>query len=212
MSGAPSIPFTYWGIWQAPQNQKVIFLVLAVICFVLAAYFIWAKERNEVCNLEDKLDPKLKIKFDPLVAAYMNPQIQPNGERTLHVRPLVVCSKRVTNCWGKLKALYKWKNEEWERINPRDTSEFHWANIGAQQWPLDPNTEQYLEVLTFSEKTNVPNLEVRYIPIADQNWYEPGCSYRVDIAVCGDDNAYAEISLEFRAGETWDKPVVSQLI
>jgi hypothetical protein len=52
MSGGLSVPIAGWGLFVAPDSQKELFFGLAVVCLFLAAYFVWAKERDRVLALE----------------------------------------------------------------------------------------------------------------------------------------------------------------
>ena len=67
MSGAPSIPFTYWALFHASEDQKPTFLVLAGVSIVLAAYFVWARERSELISLRAKLGAAYSLGIDNLV-------------------------------------------------------------------------------------------------------------------------------------------------
>lgn len=62
MSGALSVPFAYWGLFQAPDNQKSLFLLMACFSFILSAYFVWVREREKVIEVMGKL-AKIGSKF-----------------------------------------------------------------------------------------------------------------------------------------------------
>ncbi len=55
MSGALSVPFAYWGLFRAPDDQKSLFIVLACFAIVVASFSMWFKERQQVLTLRDKL-------------------------------------------------------------------------------------------------------------------------------------------------------------
>lgn len=62
MSGAISVPFAYWGLFQAPDSQKTLFLISAFVSFILSAYLIWVGERKQVIAVLEKL-AKVGSKF-----------------------------------------------------------------------------------------------------------------------------------------------------
>jgi hypothetical protein len=55
MSGAVSVPFTYLGL-QAPDSQKTLFFVLASVCVLMSAYFVWARERRSLVDMQNRLE------------------------------------------------------------------------------------------------------------------------------------------------------------
>lgn len=56
MSGAISVPFAYWGLFQAPDSQKSIFILMACVSFILSAYLVWVREREKVIELLGRLE------------------------------------------------------------------------------------------------------------------------------------------------------------
>ncbi len=55
MTGAPTLPLAVWGGYFAPDEQKFWFFCLAAICLVIAAFFVWSKERIALNVAENKL-------------------------------------------------------------------------------------------------------------------------------------------------------------
>lgn len=62
MSGAISVPFAYWGLFQAPDSQKTLFLILAFVSFISSTYLMWVGERKQVIAALEKL-AKVGSKF-----------------------------------------------------------------------------------------------------------------------------------------------------
>jgi hypothetical protein len=58
VTGILSIPFTVAALMSASDYAKPIFVTLALICFVLTVYFVWARERERVQNLEESADER----------------------------------------------------------------------------------------------------------------------------------------------------------
>jgi hypothetical protein len=64
MSGGASIPFALIGLWLGEAWQGRLFFALAGVCLILAAYFMWRKERERVDELSERVRPKLKCSFN----------------------------------------------------------------------------------------------------------------------------------------------------
>ena len=59
MSGGISVPFTIGGVF-APDYLQPLSIALAVVCIFIASYFIWAKERQRIYELEEGLNPNIQ--------------------------------------------------------------------------------------------------------------------------------------------------------
>jgi hypothetical protein len=66
MSGGLSVPFTIAALFFADSDsQKRLFVALAVVSLIVAAYSVWAKERGKVVALQEIVTPRLAISFEP---------------------------------------------------------------------------------------------------------------------------------------------------
>jgi hypothetical protein len=64
MSGAFSVPFTAVGTLFESVPAKPLWLLLAFASLVMAAYLIWAGEREKTIRLQARLEPKLRGSFN----------------------------------------------------------------------------------------------------------------------------------------------------
>lgn len=58
MSGAPSVPFAIYALF-APEQQKALFVALAFLCVLLAAFWVWRKERKAALAVFQQYERKL---------------------------------------------------------------------------------------------------------------------------------------------------------
>ncbi len=64
MSGPASVPLTILAIYLEGPWVKAGLIILAFICAWIAAYRVWAAERERVRVLEDRLSPKIDVYLD----------------------------------------------------------------------------------------------------------------------------------------------------
>lgn len=63
MSGGASVPFAIAGAYVDGAVLKVILLVTALLCFVIATYTVWRPLKISNRSLRKQLKPKLKLSF-----------------------------------------------------------------------------------------------------------------------------------------------------
>lgn len=80
MSGGASVPFAIAAVFVEQTYQKVLLAGAAILCFVLAAYRIWATERKARNAAEDRVK-----------------QLESEYARALHLAAINVAEKRQTS-------------------------------------------------------------------------------------------------------------------
>jgi hypothetical protein len=65
MSGAPSVPAAIAAFLVENKTARVCLTITAVVCFVLAALFVWREQYKKVVTLTKLLIPKFAVQYDP---------------------------------------------------------------------------------------------------------------------------------------------------
>ena len=60
MSGGLSIPFAFAALYLQDPNIKLLFVILAICCLLIAPYIVWSKERKALIQAQIKLDEREK--------------------------------------------------------------------------------------------------------------------------------------------------------
>jgi hypothetical protein len=104
--GVFSVPFTVLTNVLPPRwdAARPIFGVMAVLFFSIAAYSVWATERQRLVVLESHLAPRLRFEFDPNQPKFVSVTPTQGGFDMLYVRVLArALSPTVNNCRGYLQ-------------------------------------------------------------------------------------------------------------
>src|SRR5882672_10062573 len=80
MSGGASIPFAALAVFLDNKWAQVIFAATALCCAWFAAYRVWKPERQKVCDLQERLAPKIVITVGPV---HTEETLNNNGVRGL---------------------------------------------------------------------------------------------------------------------------------
>jgi hypothetical protein len=217
MSGPLTVPAAIMAAYASSDKAKVAFGLTALACLVFTAYWVWRAERLNVIALQGKLDPKLSLHFAPALEPFVSPttltDIPPGMNNVLYVRVLPRCNAQVDDCRGILVRVQKWEGGIWKRTAFDEVHDLAWSNHPSPSerlMTLYPNTDQYLDVFRipqYSGKIEVP-LVGGLIPNNAVEVFRSGGTFRFDIAVVGDGNARADISLKISTGPTWDAPTI----
>jgi hypothetical protein len=118
MSGGASVPFTVLAVFVDAKWAQLIFAGCALICAWFAAYRVWKPERQKVCDLEERLRPKLRVRFDKAVpdcmpiVTFMHPDgVQTKG-RCFRLQVMSDSDSKLYDCMGWLAELRNLKTQQ----------------------------------------------------------------------------------------------------
>lgn len=139
--------------------------------------------------------------------------VHPPFNHAIYVRVRVKSATQIANCRGILKRVLKLKNGEWEATSLCEPQDLIWSNYPAPSDRLiriDAGVDQCLDVCRILETnaTIQPTIVGFAMPNHSRRLFESAGTYRFDIAVAGDENARAEISISVKTGATWDTPAI----
>lgn len=215
MSGGVSVPFAYWGLFQAPDDQKLIFLFLALLCFFIAAYLVWKKERDRVCDLEALLDPKLQLTFDPNHLAFVH-ETNWNVSQVLVIHVLPTCKSPVDNVSGFLNSIHRLNDKaEWEPTQFNEAIPLTWSYPNTKEpLTLYPKPDKYLNAFFVFENPFqiVPGVWELTYPKRMHGILNANDVYKINICVTGAAHAFAEIYLKLQIGNQWNKPKILEIM
>ena len=214
MSGPLSVPAAFAAAYASTPIARMFFGATAVACLVITAYWAWRAEHVEVLRLREALDPKLSIEFDghrfPFVARTTLTGALVGMDGVVYVRVLPKCRAQVTNCHGVLMRVMRLDGSEWVPTAYSEAQTLIWSNHpdpADKLIRLDPDIEQFLDVFRisqFSGSIEVPLLGGR-VPNNALGVFQNGGTFRFDVAVVGDQQARAVISLKVKTATEWDK-------
>jgi len=167
---------------------------------------------RRVIALEEKLAPKLELRFDRNTQGCVHETHFSGGTtapyQVLFVRVLPVCNSRVTNCVGFLSGVYRLDNGEWQPTALDERLDLTWANRGnAEPITIQSGLPQYLDVFCIPSSNRIALcVASNVIPNRAASVLDAPGIFRMDVGVMGDDNAVASISLLVQLGATWNAP------
>jgi hypothetical protein len=213
MTGPVSVVAALASVFFSNTAARITTAVTAFLCAAYTAYAVWEAQRRKVVALEEKLDPKLNLHFDPEHPSCVSrvPGSATNG--MLYVRVLPTCSAQVTGCRGILKRVRELKDDTWKGTGYNEAQNLIWSNFpdpSDRLLRLDPGVDQYLDVFMIYESTGIihPLLVANRIPVVASDAFHEGGIFRFDISVTGDNNAHASLSLKVTTTDKWYKPII----
>lgn len=219
MSGPLGVPATAVAAFFTTGASQVAFIAAAVAAFVFTAYWVWRAEHLQVEALQERLEPRLSLSFvpgqEPFVAHAKLDTSWPPLNDVIYVRVLARCNSQVDNCRGVLNRVLKLVNGEWTPTAYREPQSLIWANFPEPKdrtVRLDGGIDQYLDVFRSGPITGSqiqPTLVGMAIPNHAVDVFKDGGTFRFDIAVVGDGNVRAELSLRVSKGAEWDDIAVA---
>ena len=192
---------------ELPDVGRGALIVIAILAILIIA--AWRR----LVLLENKLDPKLVLTFNPQDKGCVHHTLLGEKVKTLFVRVLPVCESRVSNCVGFLSGVYKLSRGSWEKTNFDERLDLTWGNRDGNPVPIQHGIHQYLDVFCIPETVNqiVPCTANSKIPSRAKDVFNSATVFKIDVGVMGDNNAFATVSLKVEMGETWDKAKIEQL-
>ena len=137
--------------------------------------------------------------------------VHPPFNHALYVRVRARAGTQIANCRGILKRVLKLNNGEWEPTSLCEPQDLIWSNYPAPADRLiriDGGVDQCLDVCRILEANAViqPTIVGFTMPNHSLRLFDRAGTYRFDVAIAGDGNARAEISISLETGMTWDTP------
>jgi hypothetical protein len=214
MSGPLGVPAAAVGAFLTTGASRVAFIAAALAALVFTAYWVWRGERLQVLALQRRLEPRLSLSFisgqEPFVARTTLNTSWPPLNDAVYVRVLARCNSQVDNCRGVLKRVLRLVDSEWRPTAYREPQSLIWANFpdpADRNIRIDGGIDQYLDVFVCSVAGGGiirPTLVGMVIPNHAVDVFKGGGTFQFDIAVAGDGNARAELSLRVSTGDKWD--------
>lgn len=102
MSGGASVPFAIAAVYYSDSEVLQVFLC-ALSCAWFAAYRIWKPERQRVCELEERLAPRIRVFLDSTCNGIREVKVE-RGDKSKWVQimvepltegPLIQCEARL---------------------------------------------------------------------------------------------------------------------
>lgn len=195
-----------------------------VIAFAISIYSIWSDERIKVVDLQERIEPKLEIYFDPkdkrCVQHY--PINRESTEIFDWVRVLPRCSGKselVHNCRGFLRGVSKIEeNGEETRFDFDDSYQVIWSpedDFSPRQ--ISPEKNTYLNILQIFPKPPYirPQLweaknQNRSIPFWLMNAFQKPGKYKFNFVIQGDNCPPACISVKIVLADDYKDNEISQ--
>jgi len=180
-------------------------------------YKLWADERNKICDIQEMLEPKLNIEFDPDMPGCRESSLGNNSIQIMHVRVLPKVSVRVKGCIGFLHDLWFFENEKWVHTDLHESVKLIWANSGAvpgeeyYSRTLVPGQKQFLQVICLDSHDGKATIVSAEVPPLKQNILDFHGKYKLDIEIQGEGHVRDSISLEFESGGDWHSPKVKKI-
>jgi hypothetical protein len=220
LSGPLSVLPAFLSVYASSNFARIVYGGLALAGLLITSYGLWRNERLRVIELERSLDPKLTIQFIPGTSAFVtettvnDSTFPPEFQRALFFRVMPQCNAQTNNCLGVLKGVKKLDGHEWIPTAYNEAQPLIWSNrLQDRTIRLDPGVPQYLDVFYIRERDNMIVIPLfgGLSPNNVGNVFKVGGIFRVDIAVVGDSNARAEISLKITTGASWREAVVEAI-
>jgi hypothetical protein len=215
MSGPASVPAAFASAYLSNSVAKALFGITAIGCALFTAYWVWRAQRLRVVELEQALDPRVTLDFNPNRAPWVMrtelTNVDPPFNHALYVRVRARSATQIANCRGILKRVLKLSNGEWEPTSLCEPQDLIWSNYPAPTDRLirvDAGVDQCLDVCRILESNAViqPTIVGFAMPNHSLRLFDRAGTYRFDVAIAGDGNARAEISISLETGPTWDTP------
>jgi len=179
------------------------------VAFVIAIYEAWSNERNYVRNLEEQLEPKLRLHFDPKNTGCVHKTNQGTSSELLMVRILPQCQSSVDECQGFMKAVYELDgNNKWQPTPFEERLDLIWGMKDQHPITIQRGVPQYLDIFQIHNARKKIELCSPFIPNRATSVFKQDGTYRIDIGVTGEESADASISLKIKMGAQWDKPEI----
>jgi hypothetical protein len=111
MSGTPSVPAAI-AAFLVDKTARLFLAITVVVCFILAAFFVWREEYKKVISLSHRLMPKFALQYDPQVPMCKSPEIfkdessQTEG-RAFRIQVANVGDETIYGCEARLVELHK---------------------------------------------------------------------------------------------------------
>lgn len=200
-------------------EARFVFEGLAFVALLVALYNVWAKERVDYCDLEDKLSPKLNLEFDRADdgCVHLAPMFLGGVERIgdmLMIRVLPSCNAPVVhNVTGVINGIYKLANGAWTKTKYNESLPLSWAIFDTTE-PINivKGKRQYLNVLFVSEsKVSIYPVGTNRPPRAadDLNFAD---TFRVDVLISSAQGDSATASIRIKVGADWKNPEILDLV
>lgn len=148
MSGSVSVPFAIAGVILGDKWQGTLCWGLGLLCFMLAAYFTWKRERQRADSLAARLVPKISVGTPRLSEALESKLDGTHARSRAYVQAQVSAATNtaVEDCRGHLVAVSKRApSGDWEEIF-RDNLQCLWSVLDKPVTTLHPGAPQFLNI------------------------------------------------------------------
>jgi hypothetical protein len=198
---------------EGREGAAAVLTGLLILCSAVAACFeTWSVERSKLLAIQEKLEPRLRLKFDPTHTAFMHSTKWDEGDvLVIHVLP--TCDAPIDGVSGSLVAIERLSEAgAWEPTEFNEPIPLSWSYPNTEgPKTLFPKPASYLNALFIFNRTPVEIVPGAYglrYPRRMAGVLNAGDTFRVNICVTGSGHAFAEIFIKFRLGQQWDKPEI----
>lgn len=158
MSGGASVPFTALAVFLDNKWAQLVFAACALTCAWFAAYRVWKPERQKVCDLEKRLQPKLKIRYEKTnpncraIVTFQNPDGSQTKGKCFRLEITTDSAAKIYECMGWLAEA---KNLKTQQIV--EGVRLLWPNIPSAAASVDivHGVSRYIEICAIKENNQV---------------------------------------------------------
>jgi len=206
-----------------PESYGTSVAAFLTACLFIYAFFdaardIWARQKAKISELENKLEPKLKLTFDKMddglvhLAPVDKIKFGGPGENLLMIRVFPTCESRVVHAvTGFLNRIDRLVGTDWVVTKYNEAIPLIWTGIN-NTLPIDivPVKRQFLDVLCITDnKVGVCGVSIPRRAADELNFTD---TFKLDVAVSSAAGDLKNISLRFKVGANWKSPEILEVM